>query len=74
MRLDGAIFDITERRAAEEALRAREIEAARTEEIRASSARIVAAADAARRKIERDPAAPDWLLTVWGTGYKAADV
>jgi PAS domain S-box-containing protein len=52
--MDGAIFDITERRAAEEALRAREIEAARTEEIRASSARIVAAADAARRKIERD--------------------
>jgi len=27
-----------------------------------------------RRKIERDPANPDWLLTVWGTGYKAADV
>ena len=27
-----------------------------------------------RRKVERDPAAPDWLLTVWGTGYKAADV
>ena len=27
-----------------------------------------------RRKIERDPAHPDWLLTVWGTGYKAADV
>jgi DNA-binding response OmpR family regulator len=27
-----------------------------------------------RRKIERDPAAPDYLLTVWGTGYKAADV
>jgi DNA-binding response OmpR family regulator len=26
-----------------------------------------------RRKIERDPAAPDYLLTVWGTGYKAAD-
>jgi PAS domain S-box-containing protein len=52
--MDGAIFDITDRRAAEEALRAREIEAARTEEIRASSARIVAAADAARRKIERD--------------------
>ena len=26
-----------------------------------------------RRKIERDPAHPDWLLTVWGTGYKAAD-
>ena len=27
-----------------------------------------------RRKIERDQAAPDWLITVWGTGYKAADV
>jgi PAS domain S-box-containing protein len=52
--MDGVIFDITERRAAEEALRRREIEAARTEELRASRARIVAAADAARRKIERD--------------------
>jgi len=52
--MDGAIFDITERRAAEEALRRREIEAARTEELRASRARIVAAADAARRKLERD--------------------
>ena len=39
---------------AEEALRRREIEAARTEELRASRVRIVAAADAARRKIERD--------------------
>ena len=27
-----------------------------------------------RRKIEKNPAHPDWLLTVWGTGYKAADV
>ena len=27
-----------------------------------------------RRKVERDPANPDRLLTVWGTGYKAADV
>jgi PAS domain S-box-containing protein len=52
--LDGAIFDVTERRAAEEALRRREIEAARTEELRASRSRIVEAADAARRKIERD--------------------
>jgi PAS domain S-box-containing protein len=51
---DGAIFDITERRAAEEALRNREIEQARTEEMRASRARIVAAADNARRRIERD--------------------
>jgi signal transduction histidine kinase len=48
------IFDITERRAAEEALRRREIEEARTAELQASRARIVAAADAARRRIERD--------------------
>jgi PAS domain S-box-containing protein len=51
---DGAIFDITERRAAEEALRRREIEQARTDELRASRARIVEAADNARRRIERD--------------------
>jgi PAS domain S-box-containing protein len=52
--MDGALFDITERRAAEEALRHREIDRARTEELRASRIRIVEAADAARRKIERD--------------------
>jgi PAS domain S-box-containing protein len=52
--MDGALFDITERRATEEALRHQEIEAARTEELRASRVRIVEAADAARRKIERD--------------------
>jgi PAS domain S-box-containing protein len=52
--MDGAIVDITERRAAEEALRVKEIDAARTEELRASRVRIVQAADAARRKIERD--------------------
>jgi PAS domain S-box-containing protein len=52
--MDGAIFDITERRAAEEALRRQEIEQARTEELRASRIRIVEAADAARRRIERD--------------------
>jgi PAS domain S-box-containing protein len=52
--MDGAIFDITERRQAEDALRRREVEAARTDELRASRARIVEAADAARRKIERD--------------------
>ena len=23
-----------------------------------------------REKIERDPGKPDWLLTVWGVGYK----
>jgi DNA-binding response OmpR family regulator len=27
-----------------------------------------------RKKIEADPAEPDVILTVWGTGYKAADV
>jgi signal transduction histidine kinase len=52
--MDGAIFDITERREAEQALRRREIEAARMAELRASRARIVDAADAARRRIERD--------------------
>jgi PAS domain S-box-containing protein len=52
--IDGALFDITERRRAEEALRRQEIEDARTEELRASRVRIVQAADAARRRIERD--------------------
>jgi PAS domain S-box-containing protein len=52
--MDGAMFDITERREAEEALRRREVEEARTTELLASRARIVEAADAARRKIERD--------------------
>ncbi len=27
-----------------------------------------------RRRIEADPAHPRWLLTVWGVGYKFADV
>ena len=52
--IDGAMFDVTERRAAEEALREREVERARNDELRASRARIVEAADAARRRIERD--------------------
>jgi PAS domain S-box-containing protein len=52
--MDGAIFDITDRREAEEALRRREVEEARTAELRASRARIIEAADSARRKIERD--------------------
>jgi PAS domain S-box-containing protein len=52
--MDGAMFDITARREAEEALRRREIDEARAAELRASRARIVDAADAARRKIERD--------------------
>jgi PAS domain S-box-containing protein len=52
--MDGAIFDITERRAAEDAARRHEVEQARLEELRTSRARIVDAADNARRKIERD--------------------
>ena len=52
--MDGAIVDITDRREAEQAARRREIEEARQEELRASRARIVEAADAARRRIERD--------------------
>lgn len=27
-----------------------------------------------RRRIEKDPAGPDIILTVWGSGYKCADV
>jgi PAS domain S-box-containing protein len=50
--LDGAIFDITVRRAAEQALREREVVEAQLAEVRASRARIVEAADRARREIE----------------------
>jgi signal transduction histidine kinase len=52
--LDGAIFDITARRAAEEALREREIVEAQLAEVHASRARILEAADRARREIERN--------------------
>ena len=52
--LDGAIFDITARRAAEQALREREIVEAQLAEVRASRARILEAADQARREIERN--------------------
>jgi PAS domain S-box-containing protein len=52
--LDGAIFDISARRQAEEERRRREAEQARVAELRASRARIIEAADAARRRIERD--------------------
>ncbi|HKH16447.1 MAG TPA: PAS domain-containing protein [Solirubrobacteraceae bacterium] len=52
--LDGIIFDITERRAAEQLAVERELEALRVAELEASRARIIAAADAARRRIERD--------------------
>jgi PAS domain S-box-containing protein len=52
--LDGVIFDITDRRRAEAVLRGQEAEQARMAELRASRARIVNAADAARRRIQRD--------------------
>ena len=52
--LDGIIFDITRRRLAEDARRRSEAAAARAAELEASRARIVAAADEARRRIERD--------------------
>jgi signal transduction histidine kinase len=52
--LDGAIFDITARRAAEQALREREIVEAQLAEVHASRARILEAADRARREIERN--------------------
>jgi PAS domain S-box-containing protein len=52
--LDGAIFDITARRAAEQALREREVIEAQLAEVRASRARILDAADRARRDIERN--------------------
>jgi PAS domain S-box-containing protein len=52
--LDGAIFDITVRRAAEQALREREVVDAQLAEVRASRARILDAGDRARREIERN--------------------
>jgi PAS domain S-box-containing protein len=52
--LDGVIFDVTERREAEERLRRQEAEAAQARELRASRTRIVEAADEARRRLERD--------------------
>jgi PAS domain S-box-containing protein len=52
--LDGAIFDVTARRAAEQALREREVVDAQLAEVRASRARILDAADRARRNIERN--------------------
>lgn len=54
LRLHGAIFDITVRRAAEQALREREVVQAQLAEVRASRARIIDAADRARREIERN--------------------
>ena len=52
--LDGAIFDVTARRAAEQALREHEIMEAQLAEVQASRARILDAADRARREIERN--------------------
>jgi PAS domain S-box-containing protein len=52
--LDGAIFDVTARRAAEQALREHEIVEAKLAEVQASRARILEAADRARREIERN--------------------
>src|SRR4051812_25980534 len=52
--MDGVIVDVTDLREAEHALRREAVEHARVEELRASRARIVAAADDARRRIERD--------------------
>ncbi len=52
--LDGAIFDITVRKAAEQALREREVLDAQLAEVAASRARILEAADRARREIERN--------------------
>ena len=52
--IDGIIFDVTDRRAADQLRVARELEALRVAELEASRARIVEAGDAARRRIERD--------------------
>ena len=52
--LDGVIFDVTERRRAEDLARRREADAARASELEASRARIVEAGDAGRRRLERD--------------------
>jgi PAS domain S-box-containing protein len=52
--LHGVIFDVTERKRAEEILRRREVEEARIAELKAARSRIIAAQDEARRKIERD--------------------
>jgi PAS domain S-box-containing protein len=52
--LHGVIFDITERKHAEAVLRAHAAEQARVAELKAARARIIAAQDATRRRIERD--------------------
>ena len=78
--LDGAIFDITARRDAEQALREHEIVEAQLAEVRASRVRIIEAADRARREIERNlhDGAQQRLvsvalrLQVWLAGQRAA--
>jgi PAS domain S-box-containing protein len=52
--LDGAIFDVTQRREAERAMREHAVTEAQLTEVRASRARILEAADRARRDIERN--------------------
>jgi PAS domain S-box-containing protein len=52
--LHGVIFDITERKRAEDTLRRHEAEQARIAELKAPRARIIAAEDATRRQVERD--------------------
>ncbi|HWM09218.1 MAG TPA: PAS domain-containing protein [Solirubrobacteraceae bacterium] len=52
--LDGAIFDVTAQRAAEQALREHEVVEAKLAEVQASRARILEAGDRARREIERN--------------------
>ena len=52
--LDGIIFDVTRRRVAEESRLRSEAAAARAAELEASRARIIDAADEARRRLERD--------------------
>jgi PAS domain S-box-containing protein len=53
-RLHGVIFEITDRKRAEEILRQRETEQARIAELELARARIIAAQDETRRRIERD--------------------
>jgi PAS domain S-box-containing protein len=52
--LHGVIFDVTERKLADEVLRRHAAEQARIAELRAQRRRIIAAQDATRRQIERD--------------------
>jgi PAS domain S-box-containing protein len=67
--------DITERRRVEEALRQQEAQRARLEEVRASRARIIAAADNERRRIAHDlhDGAQQWLMNVLVTIRIAED-